>query len=660
MRKPYFVLPAMLFALLAFAACRPVAQPGAPAAAAAAAPAAPGAPAEGLYVPRDVRFAYPVGTRSADGNPGPKYWQNHSVHTMDITVAPPSRTISATQEITYTNNSSYPLSSSIFKLLQNVRRPDAMRERTYPENFFTSGIHIDEVRVNGVEQDWGPDGSFVGVHILPISPTLQTGDSANISIRWHFDLGDHVAFTKEGAVDPTTYFLAYFFPRIAVADDVNPSAWDGHEFTYGSVEQYNDFADFNVTVHAPKDYVVWATGDLQNPDEVLQPEYAQRLRDSMTSDQVIKIATPEELKDGKVTAQDDTVTWKWQASNVPDFVVALSDHYNWDAGSVVVDPTTGRRASVQAAYDAAAEDFQQMVEYGKSALDFGSTQWPGVPYPYSKTTIFRGVADEEYPMFANDDTNADPADTRFIAAHELLHSWFPFYMGINEQRYGFMDEGWTTAFEYLINQRDVGPEAAADKFKHFRTKNLVVPFNGLDIPIITPSDSLSGNVIGRNNYEKSALGYLALKELMGDALFKAALHEFMARWNGKHPIPWDMFNTFNEVVRANGGQDLNWFFNRWFFEPNYIDLAVSDVQKTDGGYIVKVANPGGMPIPFDVTVTYADGTQGSFHQNPALWQNDAHAATIALAADQDVTALTLDGGIFMDATPPNNTWQAPK
>ena len=299
MRKPYLVLLVMLFALLALTACRPVAQQGAAAAPGAGPAPVPAAPADALYIPRDVRFAYPAGTRSVDGNPGPKYWQNHAVHTMDITVAPPSRTISATQDITYTNNSPYPLTSVVFKLLQNVRRPDAMRERNYPENYFTSGLHIDELRVNGVEQDWGPENGLVGVHAVPISPTLQTGESANISIRWHFDLGDHVAYTKEGAVDPTTYFLAYFFPRIAVVDDVNPTAWDGREFTYGSVEQYNDFADFNVTVHAPKDYVVWATGDLQNPDEVLQPEYAQRLRDSLTSDEVIEIATPAELQDGQ-------------------------------------------------------------------------------------------------------------------------------------------------------------------------------------------------------------------------------------------------------------------------------------------------------------------------------------------------------------------------
>ena len=67
-----------------------------------------------------------------------------------------------------------------------------------------------------------------------------------------------------------------------------------------------------------------------------------------------------------------------------------------------------------------------------------------------------------------------------------------------------------------------------------------------------------------------------------------------------------------------------------------------------------------MPIPFDVKVTYADGTQGSFRQNPALWQNSPHAATIALGTTQEITKLLLDGGIFMDATPPNNTWEPAK
>lgn len=70
-------------------------------------------------------------------------------------------------------------------------------------------------------------------------------------------------------------------------------------------EQFNDFADFTVSVNVPKNFVVWATGDLQNPDEVLQPTYAQRLKDLLTSDQIVNIAQPEEVQQGKVTAQTD-------------------------------------------------------------------------------------------------------------------------------------------------------------------------------------------------------------------------------------------------------------------------------------------------------------------------------------------------------------------
>ena len=123
---------------------------------------------------------------------------------------------------------------------------------------------------------------------------------------------------------------------------------------------------------------------------------------------------------------------------------------------------------MQSAYNKEAKDFQKMVEYGKHALEWCSNNYPGVPYPFSKTTIVRGFADMEYPMMVNDSSQRDPNFARFVAEHELLHSWFPFYMGINEQRYGFMDEGWTTAFEHLIGKADLGKKANDELYKNFR------------------------------------------------------------------------------------------------------------------------------------------------------------------------------------------------
>ena len=104
---------------------------------------------------------------------------------------------------------------------------------------------------------------------------------------------------------------------------------------------------------------------------MLQPTYAQRLKDSLTSDDTISIATIAEVQQGQVTAQTDTVTWKWKAENVRDIPIGLSDQYNWDAGSVVVDPASGRQAGVQGAYPDSATLYKMIVEDGKTALVFG-------------------------------------------------------------------------------------------------------------------------------------------------------------------------------------------------------------------------------------------------------------------------------------------------
>ncbi|MBW4467105.1 MAG: M1 family metallopeptidase [Pegethrix bostrychoides GSE-TBD4-15B] len=581
--------------------------------------------------------------------------------------------VSATEEITYFNNSPDALTSIPFRLYLNAHMPEAMREVPVDQKFLTSGIQIDEFRVNGKVQKWDdpknpfPANNFPGstIHEIALDPPLPPHAAIIFSIRWHYDITVQAGW-KEGAIDDTTYFLGYFYPRVSVYNDTN--GWDYVPFTMGR-EFNNDYADYNFEVKVPKNFVVWATGDLLNPQEVLQPTYAQRLQASFASEQVMNIAQPEALKQGLVTAQTDTVTWKWQAHDVPDIAIALSNHYIWDAGSVVVDPATQRRASVQSAYAESAKDFQPMVEFGKHALARASTQYPGLPYPYSKTSIILGGAagaDEEYPMMVNDASNLDNenakpypnyAYTRFVATHELLHSWFPFYMGTNEKRYPFMDEGWTTAFEHLLMKEDLGEEPEIARFQRMRVLVWSLPFPGADLPIITPHDVLYGRSapFASNQYGKAALGYLALRELMGDAAFKHALHEFMARWHGKHPLPWDMFNTFNNA----SGENYNWFFNNWFFSYNYLDLAIKSVQPTDSGYALQVENLGGMAMPFDVKLVYADGSKASFRQTPGIWQDAPQTATVRINSAKPLKSVALEGGIFVDFNPSDNIWERP-
>ena len=161
-------------------------------------------------------------------------------------------------------------------------------------------------------------------------------------------------------------------------------------------------------------------------------------------------------------------------------------------------------------------------------------------------------------------------------------------------------------------------------------------------------------VTGNDGYVKPALAYLALKEYMGDDAFKVSLHAFIDRWNGKRPLPWDMFNAFNDT----SDQDLNWFFRNWFFESNYLDIALGDVQTVDGGYAIQVQNVGGAAVPFDVKVIYADDTEESFRQGPGVWQDSPAETTVTITTDKELKSVTLDGGIFVDGNTADNTWSS--
>ncbi|MBS1565470.1 MAG: M1 family metallopeptidase [Bacteroidetes bacterium] len=602
--------------------------------------------AQQLYKPRDIANAYSKGTRSPDGRPGPKYWQNHGRYNITVTAMPPDRTIRGTEQITYVNNSPDTLRHLIIRLVLNIHKPGVARASEAEANYLTNGVTVDKYAVNGQPQRWeDPIRTWQGARLPKM---LLPHDSVQISFDWHYDAS--LQSNREGMIDSTTFFLAYFYPRVSVYDDYE--GWDMMDFT-DLQEFYNDFNDYVLQVKVPKNYVVWATGDLQNPSEVLQPAIAQRLKASMTTDEILHVATAAEMAAKKVTAQNAMNTWIWTANDISDMTVGLSDHFAWDASSVVVDDATKRRASVQSAYNDTARDYHEMVSFARHSLDWLSHKWPGVPYPFPKTTIFQGYADMEYPMMVNDATEPEMEFARFVVEHEIAHTWFPFYMGINESRYAFMDEGWATTFELLIGREDMGVEKADNFYKRFRVNGWINdPIAEEDIPIITPANALRGAAYGNNAYGKPSLGYLAVKDMLGDELFRKCLHEYISRWHGKHPIPWDFFNTFNNV----SGKDLNWFWNNWYFTNYYIDLGIDKVEKTSGGYTVRLKNTGGYAAPVDMVLRYNDGSTETLHQTAELWKANEKQAAVTVRTGKTLESVQLKGGIFMDANESDNTW----
>src|SRR5206468_3903790 len=117
-------------------------------------PPSPSVGAGGLPMPRDVALAFRKGTRSPDGRPGPRYWQNRARYNIEVTALPPDRTVRGTESIVYVNNSPDTLANPSIKLFINIHKPGAPRAYGASPNYLTSGVHFDAVTVDGQPAQW--------------------------------------------------------------------------------------------------------------------------------------------------------------------------------------------------------------------------------------------------------------------------------------------------------------------------------------------------------------------------------------------------------------------------------------------------------------------------------------------------------------------------
>ena len=224
------------------------------AAAALALAAAGPVPAQSLYVPRAVKQAFARGTRSPDGRPGRSYWQNRARYSIAVRALPPDRNVRGTEQVTYFNNSPDTLKALAFKLFINIHRPGAIRDDPVAPEYLTAGTTIDAFTVNGQSVRWPTRAIPLTWTPVTLPSPLLPHDSVRMSVDWHYQIS--LESNREGMIDSTTWFLAYFYPRVAVYDDYN--GWDTMDFT-DAQEFYSDFNDYDVSVTVPRNYTVWGT-----------------------------------------------------------------------------------------------------------------------------------------------------------------------------------------------------------------------------------------------------------------------------------------------------------------------------------------------------------------------------------------------------------------
>lgn len=210
-----------------------------------------------------------------------------------------------------------------------------------------------------------------------------------------------------------------------------------------------------------------------------------------------------------------------------------------------------------------------------------------------------------------------------------------------------MDEGWATIGEWIISS--IIDSSLKDDYGVGGYERTAGTEN--DAPIGTLSTQMTGVNYFVNSYPKPALGYLYIKDMLGDSLFTAALRYYIQQWQGKHPIPYDFFNCMN----TGSGKNLNWFWKRWFIDGGVPDLSIKKVTKTATGFSLVIACTGSKPVPIDLTVTYADDSKEIIHRSIGVWEK-AGSVTLALTAKKAVKSFTLGGTYVPDVNTKDNLW----
>jgi len=612
-----------------------------------------------IELPDLYKAAIQAGTRSHNGAPGPNYWTNYAYYDIQVSIEPADTLLSGSARIEYINNSPDTLRVIVFELSQNLHAEGNIRKEPVE---ITGGVQLSKIAVSGTELQpvnrFQPGYAVQGTNLIVIPPSpLLPNDSKEIEIDWSFKVPQAGAGARMGYSQDNLFYLAYWYPHVAVYDDLQ--GWFADQFT-GNAEFYHGFGDYKLNITAPEQWIVMSTGVLENAEEVLTPTVFGFYEKAVDSDNVITIVSEDDF--GKVTSTSDTgsLTWTFTAEHVRDVAFSVTKESRWDGTRTPVGDIDGDGQTdytrIHSFWRSSAPLWKEEAAYAAHSISFLS-EYTGIPYPWPHMTSVEGAGiiggGMEFPMMTiMGSYNGRSAQALYdVTAHELAHMWIPMIVSNNERRRTWMDEGPTTFHE--ANARwDYKPElfSRLDEFSGY----LGFAGNDLESPIMRWSDyHYPGPSYGVASYPKSGSLLIALQGVLGEETFIKAWKTYLKRWAYKHPTPYDMFNTFEDV----SGTDLDWCWRSWYFENWTLDHSIKYVSQQNDNLEVLIEDLGDAIMPVLLRLTLVDGSSVNTRIDVENWLDGKRTASVQIPVNSVVTSVTIDpDNYFPDVNRENNSW----
>jgi Peptidase family M1 domain len=626
------------------------------------------------YDPHDLftqGFNPPAGNiyRSAKGTPGALYWQNSASYLIHAMLSEKDTSVAGDVTISYTNNSPDQLEYVWLQLDQNIFNPSSrsVAATRYPGDYFSvlgnknGGYQIKDVTITqgGKTYTVEPIITDTRMQLRLFTPMSSKGGQISIKVNFSFQIPHDGAgrfgrqYTKNGVI----YQIGQWYPRMCVYDDVE--GWNTLPYM-GLGEFYCDYGNYEYFITAPSEMIVYGSGDLQNPTDVLTATEIKRLALAAGSDKTITIIGADEvMKPSSRPAANGNLTWHFKMENTRDVGWAAGKGMIWDAAKINLP--SGRKAVAMSCYPLESigdTAWTRSTEYLKASIEIYSKNF--FEYPWNHAVSSAGITGGmEYPGMIFNNYQETKARLWFLIAHEIGHNWFPMIVGSNERKYMWQDEGFNSYINYIATDLFNKGEYVNDSSyyeKGFFASRDYNQFMQYQDPLITMSDAMNEQQ-HYQFYGKTAYGLNLLRTVVvGKERFDYAFRKYTEAWAFKHPAPYDFFHSINNAA----GEDLNWFWKEWFFTTWKLDQAITRVIYVNNdpsqGALITIENKAKMIMPVIIKLVELNGKAETIQLPVEIWQRGG-SWTFKYPSSTKIDKVILDPeNVLPDTDRKNNVW----
>lgn len=477
------------------------------------------------------------------------YWQQQVNYTIDVTLNDKDNTLDAFEKIEYTNNSPDTLYFIWFHLWMNAYKNDRtafseqMLENGNTKFYFSDKedkgyINRLDFKVNNITAQTEDHPQHIDIVKLILPSPLAPGQKCMITTPFHEKLPYNFS---RGGHDGQSYQITQWYPKPAVYDK---NGW--HPIPYlDQGEFYSEFGSFDVRITVPKNYVVAATGELQNADE---KEWLKTRSGFSFIPQKHKVSTGSEtfkiVTERFPPSDAQTKTLVYKQNDVHDFAWFADKRFlvNHDTCKL----SSGKVIDVYTYFTQQQKKYwQNSMKYCKDAARFYSSQLG--EYPYNIVQAVQGPESfgggMEYPTITIISPVRSGIDLDITTTHEIGHNWLYGILASNERDHPWMDEGINTYYEHLYTKMKYGGYDTKEKI-YLETKEITKT----DQPIETISENFSADNYDLVAYYKTAEWMRYARSVLGDDTFDKAMQNYYSQWKFKHPQPEDLKNIFSETT----------------------------------------------------------------------------------------------------------------